>query len=160
MALPAAAFDSCTMCIELSTDGTSWTDFSDWLSVLTPAPQTRDTGEQAVFGENLKLPGVGKRNPSEVTIRGVYEDGTSTADPFFFVWTQWQIDCGGPLAVRWAPGGCTTVGAPKVFSTGTATSHDSVMIGLTLPGGDADSGAPLMWEAVVRTQDISWAAYV
>jgi hypothetical protein len=148
------------MCVELSTEGTSWNDFSDYLSVITPAPMTRDTGEQAVFGENLKIPGVGKRNPFEATIRGVYANGSTTADPFFYVWTQWQIDCGGPLLVRWAPAGCSTVGVTnQVFSTGTSTAHRSAMIGLTLPSGDADSGAPLMWEAVVRSVDVYMAAY-
>ena len=152
--------DSCALCVELSTDGTSWNDFSDYLSVLTPAPMTRDTGEQAVFGEDLKAPGVGKRNPAEVTIRGVYANGSTTADAFFYVWTAWQVACGGPLAVRWAPAGCLTDGVTnQVFSTGTGTGHDSAMTGLTLPGGDADSGAPLMWEAVVRSQNIYMAAY-
>jgi len=147
------------MCVELSTEGTSWTDFSDYLSVLTPAPMTRDTGEQAVFGENLKQPGVGKRNPTEVTIRGIYRDATATTDPFHLVWTQWQIDCGGPLAVRWSPAGCTTTN--QVFSTATVSTNVSSLIGLTMPGGDADSGAPIMWEAVVRTVDVTkatWAA--
>lgn len=148
------------MCVQLSTNGSTWTDFSDWLSVLTPAPMTRDTGEQAVFGEHVKIPGVGKRNPFEVTIRGVYANGSTTADPFFYVWTQWQIDCGGPLAVRWAPAGCSSTGVTnQVFSTGTSTAHTSKMTGLTLPGGDADSGAPLMWEAVVRAPDVYMAAW-
>ena len=36
MALPTGVLSSCTMCVELSTDGTTWIDFSDYLTVLEP----------------------------------------------------------------------------------------------------------------------------
>ena len=152
MALPAGT-SSCPMCVRLSTDGTSWTDYSDWLSVLEGPELTRDTGEQAVFGEDNKLATVGKRNPPEVRIRGVYTDGTATASsPFEYVWDQYQITCGGPCAVEWGPFGCGT--AHQVFSTATATTHDSEVIAMTIPGGDAGDASPIMWEAVIRASEL------
>jgi hypothetical protein len=159
MALPAGILSSCTMCVELSTDGTTWTDFSDWIAVVDPAPVTRDTAEQAVFGEDTYATGVGHRNPAEVTIRSVYTDGSTTADPFHYIWAQWTTNCGGAVAVRWAPSGCTSGSGYQVYSTATATGHYSRLISQTPPGGDAGDAAPIMWEAIVRAPELFRAAY-
>ena len=53
MALPSGILSSCTMCVELSTNGTTWQDFSDYLTVITPDAVTRDTAEIGVFGEEV-----------------------------------------------------------------------------------------------------------
>jgi len=145
------------MCVELSTDGTTWTDFSDYLTVLEPGAVTRDTGDVAVFGEDTKATGVGRRNPLEITIRSVYVDATATTNPFRFIWAQWTTACGGALAVRWAPAGCTT--DDQVFSTATATGHYSRLISQTPPGGDAGDAAPITWEAVIRAPTLYLATW-
>ena len=157
MALPTGILSSCTMCVELSTNGTTWSDFSDWLAVVDPSPVTRPTAEQAVFGEDTMATAVGKREPIEVTIRSVYTEGTTTADPFYYIWSQWTTACGGALAVRWAPAGCTT--DHQVFSTATATGHYSRLISQTPPGGDAGEPGPIMWEAVVRAPTLYMATW-
>jgi hypothetical protein len=95
------------MCVELSTNGTTWTDFSSYLTVLEPGAVTRDTAEESTFGEDVMATAVGHRNPLEVTLRSVYTDATATTDPFSYVWAQWTTNCGGALAVRWAPAGLT-----------------------------------------------------
>jgi hypothetical protein len=145
------------MCVELSTNGTTWTDFSDYLAVIDPAAVTRDTAEQAVFGEDTMATAVGHRNPVEVTLRSVYTEGTTTADPFYYVWSQWTTNCGGVLAVRWAPAGCTT--DHQVFSTATNTGHYSRLISQTPPGGDAGEPGPIMWEATVRAPTLHMATW-
>ena len=155
MALPPS-LSSCTMCVELSTDGTSWADMSDDLSVLTPSAITRATGEAYVFGEDVAVTGVGKRAPLEVTIRGVYEESTVTTNAWAYLWASWTTACGGPMAVRWSPVGCAT--GNMAFSTATATGHTSELISLTPPAGDAGDAAPLTFEAVVRNNEIWWAA--
>jgi hypothetical protein len=157
MALPSGLLSSCTMCVELSTDGTTWTDFSDYLTVIEPGAVTRDTAEQAVFGEDGKATGVGKMNPIEVTVRSVYVDSTATTNPFSFIWAQWTSECGGALAVRWAPAGCATTN--QVFSTATATGHYSRLISQTPPGGDAEDVNVIMWEAIVRAPQLYRATY-
>jgi hypothetical protein len=152
MALPDG-LSSCAMCVELSTDGTAWTDYSDWLSVLEPPELTRVTGEQPVFGEDTMVTTVGKRNPAEVRIRGIYTDTTVVASsPFELLWDQYEVTCGGAACVRWGPAGCTT--DDQVFTTATGATHDSELISITPPGGDAADGAPLMWEAVIRTSQL------
>lgn len=157
MALPTGILSSCTMCVELSTDGTTWTDFSDYLTVLEPTPVTRDSGQTAVFGEEDMAMGVGRKNPIEVTIRGVYVDATATTNPFRYVWAQWTTVCGGALAVRWAPAGCTTTN--QVFSTATATGHYSRLISQTPPASNADTVDPIMWEAIVKSPSLYLATY-
>ena len=157
MALPSGILSSCTMCVELSTNGTTWTDFSDYLTVVTPDAVTRDTAEIGVFGEDNKATQVGRKNPIEVTIRSVYVDSTATSNPFSFVWAQWTTTCGGSMAVRWAPAGCATTN--QVFSTATATGHYSRLISQTPPVGDADDAAPIQWEAVIRSNDLYRATY-
>lgn len=156
MALPPS-LSSCTMCVSLSTDGTSWTDMSDYLSVVTPDAMTRATGEAYVFGEDVAVTAVGKRAPVQVTLRGVYASSSATAtSPWAYLWGQWTTACGGPLAVMWAPAGCTTDATDTAFATGTATGHVSELISLTPPGGDAADATPLMFEAVVRSNQLYW----
>ena len=158
MTLPAGTLSNCTVCVALSTNGTTWTDFSTYLGIIEPSAMTRTTGETALFGNDAKLLSQGKKEAFDITIRGVYADSTATTNPFAYVWGQWTTSCGGALAVRWAPAGCATTN--QVFSTATATGHNSKLVSLTPPAGDADSGDALMWEAVIRTGDLWKAAYV
>jgi hypothetical protein len=147
------------MCVSLRTSGTAWVDYSDWLSVVESPELTRITGEQAVFGEDYHAVTVGKINPVEVRIRGVYTDTTVTASsPFEFLWDAFEATCGTEVALQWGPAGCTT--ADTVFSTATATGSDSEVVSITPPGGDASDGAPLMWEAVIRSSRLHRAVWV
>lgn len=157
MALPVGTLSSCTMCVSLSTDGTTWTDFSDYLTVIEAPEMTRTNGSLPVFGEDVHIITFGKREPFDVRIRGAYVDSTATTNPFSYVWAQWTTTCGGALAVRWAPAGCATTN--QVFSTATATGHPCKVTALLPPGGDAASGDPLVWEAVIRANDLYRAAY-
>ena len=157
MALPTGVLGHCTMCVELSTNGTTWTDFSDYLTVLEPDEMSRVTGEAYVFGEDIPQNMLGKRESFTVRIRGMYADSTATTNPFSYVWAQWTTSCGGALAVRWAPAGCATTN--QVFSTATATGHQSELINLMPPSGDASSGDPLIWEAVVKGNELYRATY-
>ena len=155
MALPTGILSSCTMCVELSTDGTTWTDFSDYLTVMEPAPVTRDTAEESTFGEDVMATAVGHKNPVEVTLRSVYTDATATTNPFAYIWGQWTTNCGGALAVKWSPAGCTT--GNQSFATASATGHYSRLISQTPPAGNAGDAAVLVWEAIVRAPELYWA---
>ena len=150
MALPAG-MSSCAMCVDYMI-GTAWVSIPDNLSVIDPPSQSRMTGEAYVFGEDVALTTVGKREPTEVTARGVWAEGT--ADPFYVFLTTFEIACGGLLALRWSPGGCTT--AHDSFFTSTTVSE---LISLTYPGGDAGSAEPLMYGFTIRTPSITRAAW-
>jgi len=155
MALPDG-MTSCAMCVQYNTaTGTAtWIDASDALSVVEPPSQARMTGEAYVFGEDVAVTGVGKREPVEVTVRGVFAEGSTTAHPFYQIYAQFTTACGGPFAVRWAPASCTT--DHEVFSTNTV---DSEVVSVTFPAGEAGSADPIMFEAVIRSRDITRAVW-
>jgi len=159
MAHVTGILSSCTMCVQLSANGTAYVDHSDSLSVIEPPEMTRITGDGYVFGEDTPIVTTGKREPVEIRLRGVYVDGTATTNAFGLLWGQYTTTCGGNMYVRWAPAGCTTDN--QVFSTGTATTDMSELISLTPPGGEAAAGEPLMFEAVIKASALyraTWAA--
>ena len=158
MALPAGTLSSCKNCIELTTNGTTWVDFSDYLTVIAPDAWTRVSGTMHTFGPDYPINTTGKLNAIQVRIRGVYADTTATTNPFSYVYAQHTATCGGALGVRYAPNGCST--ASQVFSTATATGHTSKIIELVLPPPDASSGDPLVWEALVEAPTWVKATYV
>jgi hypothetical protein len=155
MALPSG-MSACALCVEIATDGggTTWNDNSDSVTMVTPGTQTRPTGETYVFGEDLALLTWGKKGPIEVTLRCVYTEGTGTTDMWNTCYTAHDTACGGNFAVRWAPVGCATTN--QVFSTTVATSR---LTSYTPPVGDASSPDALVFEAVVITNDMTWATY-
>jgi len=140
------------MCVELMAGGTTWTDYSDFLTVVEPPTQTRDVGEAYVFGEDTAVLGSGRLAPTDVTIRGVWTDATT--DPFYAVEAEFTTACGDMVAVRWSPGGCTT--DHRSYRTSTTASE---VVSLTYPGGDAGSSDVIMWEAVIRSPDITEATW-
>ena len=150
MALPAGV-SACNMCVQLMTS-TTWTDYSDHLSVVDPPVQTRPTGEAYVFGEDTAVTGVGKRGPMDVLVRGVWVAGSTTASVFYTVYQEFTAACGDMVAVRWGPDGCTT--SKDVFYTSTTKSE---VTSLTFPGGDAGSADIIMFEFVVHTPDVTHA---
>lgn len=150
MALPSG-MSSCAMCVEIMT-GTAWVDVSDNLTVVESPEWTRPSAEAYVFGETAPLTVVGKHAPVDVTVRGVWAEGT--ADPFYTVYAQYTTPCAGLVAVRWSPAGCTT--AHDSFRTNTTESRPTA---LTFPGGDSASSDVLMWEVVIHSPDITRAAW-
>jgi len=151
MALPSG-MSACSMCVEVMAGGTTWTDYSDYISVLEPPTQTREIGSAYVLGEDTALLGSGRLAPVGVTVRGVYTD--ATADPGYAIMSEFQTACGDMVAVRWAPAGCTT--AHRSFRTSTTASEVS---SFQYVGGDAASADVLMWEAEITSPDITEAAY-
>ena len=150
MALPDG-MSTCAMCVEIMT-GTTFIDVSDTMNVVEPPTQTRITGQGYVFGEDTALTTAGKREPVELTVRGIWAEGT--ADPFYTVYTSFTADCGNLLAVRYTPGGCST--SHDAFSSSTTRSE---VMSLTFPGGEAENADPIPFEFVVRTPDITRAAW-
>ena len=153
MALPEG-MTSCAMCVEWTTSGSAWVDGSDSISVVEPPTQERMTSEAWVFGETTPVIGVGKKSPIEVECRGVYAEGTTTADVFYQVYAANSTGCGTLFAIRYAPAGCTT--AHEVFATATT---DSRISSLTYPGGDAGSADVIMYGFTVRSTSLTRATW-
>lgn len=150
MALPDG-MSACALCVEIMS-GTTWTDVSDNMSIVEPPEMPRESGETPVFGEDTYLVTFGRRKPLEVTVRGVWAEGT--ADPFYTVYLAHTTPCGALNAVRWAPAGCAT--SSDAFST--STTHSKI-VNLQFPGGDASDGSPIMYQFVVKTPELTRAAW-
>jgi len=158
MTLPAGVLTGCTICVGLSTSGTAYVDWSDYISVVEMPEGARITGGGHVFGEDVPIVTTGKREALEWRVRGVYVDTTATTNPFNLFWTAYTSDCGGPLYIRTAPAGCATTN--NVFSSGTATTDQSELMSLKVfDGADASAGDPLMYEAVIRSAQMYRATY-
>lgn len=154
MAIPSG-MSACAMCVEINTSGTTtWNDVSDDVTVVTPGARTRMSGQAYVLGEDIALTTVGKLEPVEWTLRGIYTEGTATTDVWNALYTAQSTACGATFAVRYAPAGCATTS--QVFATPVLTTE---VISLTPPMGDAGSGDVLMYEAVVRAPAFTWATY-
>ena len=150
MALPVG-MTACNMCVEIMT-GTSWVVVSDNMNVVEPPESPRMMGEAYVFGEDIALLGSGKLEPMDVTVHGVWAQGT--ADPFYTTYLAHTTPCGALLAVRWSPAGCAT--SSDAFSTSTT---NSLISSLVYVGGDATDANPLMYSFVVRSPSITRAAW-
>jgi hypothetical protein len=140
------------MCVEIMT-GTAWVNVSDNMNVVESPTQSRTLGHAFVFGEAAPLVTSGKLEPVEVTVRGIWAEGT--ADPFYSVYAQHTTNCGGLVAVRWTPDGCTGT-ANDTFYTSTTVSQ---LVSLQFPTGAADSGDPIMYQFTVRSPDITRALW-
>ena len=151
MALPDA-MSACAMCVEVMVGGTTFTDYSDEVSVVDAPGLARMSADAYVFGEDTALIGYGKREPGEVTIRGVYVDTTTSL--FYLANGAFTTACGALFAVRYSPGGCTT--AHRSLRTSTTVAK---IVNLTPPSGDAGSADILMWEATIKTPDITEATW-
>lgn len=154
MALPSG-MSACAMCVEINTGGTTtWSDVSDDVTVVTPGARTRMSGQAYTLGEDIALTSVGKLEPVEWTLRGIYTEGTATTDVWNSLYTAQSTTCGGLFAVRYAPKGCATTS--QVFALPALTTE---VISLTPPVGDGASPDILMYEAVVRANTFTWATY-
>lgn len=135
--------------IEVSTDGSSWTNVSGMANTVTMTGGGRTTGETYTFDGDGPIVTSGKSQPFEITLGGVYTEGAS--DLFNLAYTPWKN--GTDFYVRWSPKGGQT--GEKVYTTGAGR-----ITALTFPNGDAASGAPIMtgvtWRGAAPT--ISTAA--
>lgn len=88
--------------IEVSTNGSSWTDISGSGSTVEPGDQTRQSGEvYTVSGDTAIITG-GKREPLELEIKIVY---TETAGEAFEVLRAIHEAAPGTIYVRYGRGG-------------------------------------------------------
>jgi len=139
------------MCVELMT-GTTFVDVSDSMSVVEPPTQTRMSGQGYVLGEDVALTTHGKLEPTSVTVRGMWAQGT--ADPFYDIYLAHTTPCGALAAIRWAIAGCAT--SSDAFSTNTTRSK---VENLVYPAGDSEDANPVFYQFVIRTPDLLRAAW-
>lgn len=119
--------------IEVSTDGSAWTDISGAANTLSVSGGGRATGETYTFSGDNAIVTVGKSQPADITCTFVYTEGGS--DAFATLITPWEN--GSDVWIRWWPKG----GQTGEFGF---TSGPGKLSSFTYPGADAGSAAPLM----------------
>lgn len=131
--------------VEVSANGSSWTDISGSTSVLDPGEQAGATGDAYTFSGDTAIVTAGKTEPLEITVQGVYTE--TAGEGFEVVRAQFQTSA-RVLYVRWSPKGGTT---GQFLHTAAA----GVISGLTWPKVDTGDGKPVPWAFKVRTPSIT-----
>ena len=126
--------------VELSTDGTTFTNVSGTVNKVEPSPQTADSGSVATHEGQYKAVRGGKYNPVDVTVTIVYTEITGEA--YAVVNGQKNVP-GRPLWVRWTPFGSN--GDHRfVTADGLGAKAAGRIIEFPYPGTDAGDATPTM----------------
>lgn len=127
------AVSSSSYKVEISTNGSTWTDISGAANTVSTSGWEKMTGETYTFDGDNAIVTVGKSQPGEIAVALVYTEGASDA----FEVVRAVFEAGSSLYVRYAPKGGQT--GEFVFTTGAG-----VVSSFTYPAGDAASGDPIM----------------
>ena len=132
--------------VEVSTDGSSWTDISGQAQKVESTAQIRKSGEAYTFDGDTALVCGGKREPIEVTVTIIYNEESDEA--FDLARAEFEADDGDAYYVKWTPGGGT--GGDYTYSTGAGE-----IVSFKYPDGDAGSGDPVICEFTIKTAELT-----
>jgi len=119
--------------IEVSEDGTTWTDISGYANSVKPDGGERDTGALYTFDGDTAVVTAGKRKPQTIEMDIVYTEGANDITAMLQGWYENKT----LVYLRYAPKGMTTgnwqfQGQGYVVSPiqpeGDATSSDAVLV--------------------------------
>ncbi len=135
--------------IEISPNGTTWTDISGFANALEIGGGERQVGEMFTFDGDTAIIRGGKRNPLEITVKAVYTEGTN--DPYETVRAAYEA--GSNLYVRWSPKG----GQNGEFQF---ASDAGIVTDAPYPGGEAESGDVVLFEFTIKTPKVTKSVVV
>ena len=154
MAQTTGAISQSGFKVEVSTDGTSWTDISGQASNVTVDGGDVPVGEQmtAEGGEAIVVSS-NKLEPRDVTVRSVYTEGATEA--FEVVYARYT-GSDKSIYLRWSPAG--GVAGDNQYTCAVGGSAAAVPItSCTLPELDAGSSDIALFEFTVKTPGIAVA---
>jgi hypothetical protein len=133
--------------VEISTDGTVWTDISGFTNSVGIDGGDRATSEFFTLDGDTPIVTKGKRGLINVTVSALYteEDG----EPYDIV--SGVVEANGNLYVRWAPLG---TGSGNLRFTTTK----GIIVSPVFPAGAADSADAVPLEFTVRVGAVNKAA--
>ena len=88
--------------VEVSTNGTTWTNISGSTNKVEPSPQTTDSGMAASLEGQYKIVRAGKYNPVDITVTILFTE--TAAEAYAILHGQKEV-AGHPLYLRYAPVG-------------------------------------------------------
>jgi hypothetical protein len=154
MAVTTTAMSAVDATIEVSVNGTTWTDLSGSANSVEPGEQTRMTGVAYVFEGDVGIVTSGKREPLEITVSALY---TETAGETFET-VRSLFEAGTRLFFRYSPQGVGATGRAVYTASNDGTTAGAVVITtLSWPTAEAETADPVaisfqvMAPAMIRT---------
>jgi hypothetical protein len=144
MAQTTGGMSASNMYVGYSTNGTAYTEASGGSNSIQVSGGERTTGAAYTFDGDTAIIKGGKRAPITVTWRGIY---SPDADEIFSV-AQTAYEAGSAFYLRWSPGGGDAGDLGYTTTVGIIKS-------LTYPGGEVDSGDPILTEVVLECASIT-----
>ncbi len=89
--------------VEISVNGTAWTNISGHSNKVTPSGGDRQTGKAYTFDGEYPIVKVGKKNERQTRVDIIYTE--QTADAFEVARAQFDAVGGGVMYARWSPAG-------------------------------------------------------
>lgn len=132
--------------IEMSINGSVWTDISGFSNVINWDSGDRDTDSVPTFDGDTKIVTAGKRNPINVTAKIVYTEGVSDA----FEVARAAYEAATAFYLRWSPKGGTT-------GNFNYTTDSGIVKNPILPQGDSGSAAAVLVDIVMITPKVTKA---
>ena len=133
--------------IELSANGSAWTDVSGFANSVSVDGGERAISEFFTSDGNTPILTAGKRSSLEVTVKAVYTEAGS--DPYAMAIAAYEGNTA--LYVRWSPKG----GLSTNFQFTTALGH---VLKPVYPTGAADSADAIAIEVAIKTATITKSA--
>lgn len=130
--------------LELSTNGSTWTNISGFSNAVTISGGERAIGALFTHDGDTPILTAGKRGQLEITVKAAYTEGGS--DPTETVRAAYEA--ASALYVRWSPGG----GGTGDFQYASAVG---IVKNPTYPQGSVDNGDPITVDFVLVVASVT-----
>jgi len=127
--------------VEISVNGTDWTDISGHSAMVSPTGGDRQTGQAYTFDGEYPIVKVGKMNPRQTRIDIIYTE--ESADAYEIARAQFEAAGGGAMYARWSPAGGS--GGDKLVTTDAGFVQD-----FQYPEVDSEATGPMKTYFVIQ----------
>lgn len=138
----AVSFRNCK--IEMSTNGSTWTNISGFANSISVEGGERNIGEFFTFDGDTPILTAGKRGAFDLTAKVVYTEGAS--DPYEVFRAAYEAAT--DFYLRWSPKGGTS--GQFMFTTGKG-----IITTPAYPGGEASSPDAIAFEFKIKVLTIT-----
>lgn len=136
-----------SVAIDWSTNSSDWNTIQNTTAAVNPSGGDRMMGEAYTADGDVAIVGAGKREPIDVEVNLVYSEITTES----FLKLEPLYTAGTAIRIRWSPAGA----ASNDYRYTTATGYIS---SFSYPGGEVETGDPIVTGFTVRTPSIGVAA--
>lgn len=128
--------------VEISTNGSTWTNISGSTNKVETPESSADVGGVSTLEGQYKITRAGKLNSPEIAVTILYTEPSGGGEAYDILYGQAALP-GRAIYMRWTPGGSN--GEYRYF---TGDANDNKAVGrisrLQFPGADSDNAAPTL----------------